>query len=63
MWQLGTLIGAPIGIALLAGFSVPAMIIGIPVWVGRKLHAHYSMSTKTRRNIAITGGVIASVRL
>lgn len=37
LWQLGTLVGAPVGITLLAGIAVPAMIIGIPVWVGRKV--------------------------
>lgn len=28
LWQLGTLVGAPVGIALIAGIAVPAMIIG-----------------------------------
>lgn len=28
LWQLGTLVGAPVGIALVAGIAVPAMIIG-----------------------------------
>jgi len=37
LWQLGTLVGAPVGIALIAGIAVPAMIIGIPVYVGRKV--------------------------
>lgn len=37
LWQLGTLVGAPIGIALIAGIAIPAMIIGIPVYVGRKV--------------------------
>lgn len=37
MWQLGMLVGAPVGIALIAGIAVPAIIIGIPVWVGRKV--------------------------
>lgn len=41
LWQLGTLIGAPVGIALLAGISIPAMLIGIPSWVGRKIHDHF----------------------
>nr|XP_006825454.1 PREDICTED: E3 ubiquitin-protein ligase RNF19A-like [Saccoglossus kowalevskii] len=36
LWQLGTLVGAPVGIALVAGIAIPAMIIGIPVYVGRK---------------------------
>jgi len=61
LWQLGTLVGAPVGIALIAGISIPAMIIGIPVWVGRKIHAKYGQSGKHRRNVAITGGVAASV--
>ncbi|KAG9478763.1 hypothetical protein GDO78_012430 [Eleutherodactylus coqui] len=37
LWQLGTLVGAPVGIALIAGIAIPAMIIGIPVYVGRKV--------------------------
>ncbi len=37
LWQLGTLVGAPVGIGLVAGIAVPAMVIGIPVWVGRKV--------------------------
>ena len=37
LWQLGTLVGAPVGITLVAGIAIPAMIIGIPVWVGRKV--------------------------
>ena len=37
LWQLGTLVGAPVGIALIAGIAIPAIIIGIPVYVGRKV--------------------------
>ena len=37
LWQLGLLIGAPLGIALVAGVAVPAIIIGTPVWVGKKV--------------------------
>lgn len=62
LWQLGTLIGAPVGIALVAGIAVPAMIIGIPVWIGRKLHTRYRLSGKHKRNCAVLGGVAASVR-
>ncbi|KAG0729489.1 E3 ubiquitin-protein ligase RNF19A [Chionoecetes opilio] len=60
LWQLGTLVGAPLGIGLVAGLAVPAMIIGIPIWVGRKLHARYSLSNPHRRNLAVVGGVTAS---
>lgn len=31
LWQLGTLVGAPVGIALVAGITVPAMIIGLVI--------------------------------
>jgi len=40
MWQLGTLIGAPVGIGLLAGIAVPAILIGFPVWVSRRIRVH-----------------------
>lgn len=41
LWQMGTLIGAPLGIALAAGVVLPAMVIGIPVYVGRQVRAFY----------------------
>ncbi|CAL1530321.1 unnamed protein product [Lymnaea stagnalis] len=61
LWQLGTLVGAPVGITLVAGIAVPAMIIGIPVWVGRKIHYRFEGTSKHKRNLAITGGVAASI--
>lgn len=63
LWQLGTLVGAPVGITLIAGIAVPAMIIGIPVWVGRKIYSKYELvyTSKHKRNLAITGGVAASI--
>ena len=36
-------------------------ILGIPVWVGRKLYARYKNDNKHKRNAAIVGGVVASV--
>lgn len=64
LWQLGMLVGAPVGIALIAGIAVPAIVIGIPVWVGRKLHARLlkreAMARKNKNAIVATG-VIASV--
>lgn len=61
LWQLGTLVGAPVGIALVAGIAIPAIIIGIPVYVGRKVHAKYANRSRTKRNFAIAGSVILSV--
>ncbi|XP_064203358.1 E3 ubiquitin-protein ligase RNF19B [Anguilla rostrata] len=63
LWQLGTLIGAPVGITLIAGIAIPAMVIGIPVYVGRKIHSHYEgkKTSRHQRNLAITGGVALSI--
>lgn len=61
LWQLGTLVGAPVAIALVASISVPSIIIGIPVWVGRKIHNRYLTAGKHKRNFAVLGGVAASV--
>ncbi|KAF6737898.1 E3 ubiquitin-protein ligase RNF19A [Oryzias melastigma] len=63
LWQLGTLVGAPVGIALIAGIAIPAMIIGIPVYVGRKIHNRYEGKdiNKHKRNLVIAGGVTLSV--
>ncbi|XP_076631422.1 E3 ubiquitin-protein ligase RNF19A [Colletes latitarsis] len=61
LWQLGTLVGAPVGIGLAAGIAVPAMIIGIPVWVGKELYTRYEKANKHKRNAFIVGGVTASV--
>lgn len=40
LWQVGTLIGAPLGIALAASVVLPAMLIGVPVYVGRQVRFH-----------------------
>ena len=51
LWQLGTLVGAPVGITLIAGIAIPAMIIGIPVWVGRKVRLN-NLNLKKKYTIA-----------
>ncbi|KAH9427076.1 E3 ubiquitin-protein ligase rnf19b, partial [Dermatophagoides pteronyssinus] len=63
MWQLGMLVGAPVGIALIAGIAVPAIIIGIPVWVGRKLYSRFERNHMSRHksNLFVTTGVLASI--
>merc|ERR1711963_504379 len=63
LWQLGTLVGAPVGIALIAGISIPALLIGVPVWVGRKMYEHYKTKNKHKRRIAVTFGVVVSIAL
>ncbi|XP_028984379.1 E3 ubiquitin-protein ligase RNF19A-like [Betta splendens] len=63
LWQLGTLVGAPVGIALIAGIAIPAMIIGIPVYIGRKIHNRYEGKdiSNHKRNLVIAGGVTLSI--
>ncbi|XP_050429663.1 E3 ubiquitin-protein ligase RNF19A-like isoform X1 [Adelges cooleyi] len=61
LWQLGTLIGAPAGIGLIAGIAIPAIIIGVPVWTGRKMFTRYRNSSRLKRNFAIAGGVLSAL--
>ncbi|XP_029346307.1 E3 ubiquitin-protein ligase RNF19A isoform X2 [Acyrthosiphon pisum] len=61
LWQLGTLVGAPAGIGLIAGIAIPAIIIGVPVWTGRKMYTRYRHSSRLKRNFAIAGGVLAAL--
>lgn len=61
LWQMGTLVGAPVGIALLAGIAAPAIVVGIPVWSGRKIFTRYKGKKKFIRNIYVAGGVLASI--
>jgi len=35
--QLAMLVGGPIGISFIAVAAIPAIIIGLPVWIGRKV--------------------------
>ncbi|ESN89891.1 hypothetical protein HELRODRAFT_140431, partial [Helobdella robusta] len=63
LWQLGTLVGAPVGITLIAGIAVPAIIIGVPIWVGKRVSACLfgCYMTVHKRNLATTGGVLSSI--
>lgn len=36
-------------------------VLGIPVWVGRKVHTRYRQAGKHKRNCAVLSGVVASV--
>ncbi|CAF0702843.1 unnamed protein product [Brachionus calyciflorus] len=61
MWQLGTLIGAPVGIALIAGVAVPAILIGLPIWSGRKVYVRYKSMKKFKRNLIVVGTVFGTI--
>ncbi|OQR71909.1 E3 ubiquitin-protein ligase RNF19B-like [Tropilaelaps mercedesae] len=61
LWQLGMLIGAPVGIALIAGIAIPGIIIGIPVFVGKKVYAKCRYKSGLKRNAAVSLGVLLSM--
>lgn len=61
LWQLGTLIGAPVGIALIAGVAVPAILIGLPIWAGRKVYIRYKNIGKHKRNFIVIGTVVGTI--
>ena len=66
LWQVATLIGAPVIIALIAGVAVPGIVIGVPIWLARKIFKKFNKSphSKWKRNLlavlASVGGVIVS---
>lgn len=37
LWQVGMLLGAPVVISLIAGLAIPVIIVGIPIYMGRKV--------------------------
>lgn len=49
--QIGTLIGAPLGIAVIAGISVPAILLAFPAVVGSKVYR--KMNTKYSKEAAV----------
>ncbi|VDO40112.1 unnamed protein product [Onchocerca flexuosa] len=59
--QVGTLIGAPVGIALIAGLAIPGIIFGVPVFVGRKVNQRFAYLTKIRRRCLTAGSIIGSL--
>ncbi|VDK48499.1 unnamed protein product [Cylicostephanus goldi] len=61
LWQLGTLIGAPVGIAIIAGLSIPGIIFGVPVFVGRKVHQRLAHHSNARRRLLTAACVVGSL--
>uniref|UniRef100_UPI00398EE4A2 E3 ubiquitin-protein ligase RNF19A n=1 Tax=Pristiophorus japonicus TaxID=55135 RepID=UPI00398EE4A2 len=63
LWQVGMLVGAPVGITLIAGIAVPVMMVGLPIIVGRKIYSRCESNkiSKHRRRLAVAGGVVLSI--
>jgi len=49
------LVGGPIGITFIAIAAVPAIIVGLPVWVGRKVIFSFPWIAQSLIPILITG--------
>ncbi|XP_047531901.1 E3 ubiquitin-protein ligase RNF19B-like [Vanessa atalanta] len=61
LWQLGTLAGAPLGIAVVAGVALPALLVGLPLWAGRRAHRRLRRARPARRRAAVAAAVAAAL--
>ncbi|CAG9579605.1 unnamed protein product [Danaus chrysippus] len=61
LWQLGTLAGAPLGIAVVAGVALPALLVGLPLWAGRRAHRRLRKARPARRRAAVAAAVAAAL--
>ncbi|CAG9787067.1 unnamed protein product [Diatraea saccharalis] len=61
LWQLGTLAGAPLGIAVVAGVALPALLVGLPLWAGRRAHRRLRRASPARRRAAVAAAVAAAL--
>lgn len=57
LWQLGTLLGAPVGIALLASLAVPVIVVAFPIYAGKWLYQRHKNKSRARRNAIVVAGV------
>jgi hypothetical protein len=55
------LIGAPLGIALIAGLAIPGIICGVPIFIGRKTYQRFSKLSRTRRHLITAVSVVGSL--
>jgi hypothetical protein len=52
-----------VGIALIAGVAVPAILIGLPIWAGRKVYVRYKSIGRHKRNLLVAGTVVGSLTI
>jgi len=59
LWQMGTLVGAPLGICLMSAVALPAILIAVPAYVGRRLNCAWKRrhASTTKRILVVTCGV------
>ncbi|XP_029114485.1 E3 ubiquitin-protein ligase RNF19B [Scleropages formosus] len=63
VWQVGMLLGAPVVISLIAGIAIPVIIIGIPIYMGRKVHSRCKKNniSGSKHYLTVASGVMMSV--
>ncbi|XP_051908769.1 E3 ubiquitin-protein ligase RNF19B isoform X1 [Hippocampus zosterae] len=63
LWQVGMLLGAPVVISLIAGLAIPVVIVGIPIYMGRKVHGRCKKNniSGSKHYLTVASGVMMSV--
>ncbi|KAM9779473.1 E3 ubiquitin-protein ligase RNF19B isoform 1-T6 [Syngnathus typhle] len=63
LWQVGMLLGAPVIISLIAGLAIPVIIVGIPIYMGRKVHGRCKKNniSGSKHYLTVASGVMMSV--
>ncbi|XP_041106991.1 E3 ubiquitin-protein ligase RNF19A isoform X1 [Polyodon spathula] len=63
LWQVGMLLGAPVVISLVAGIAIPVIIVGIPIYMGRKVYSRCKINniSGSKQYMTVTSGVVMSV--
>ncbi|MBN3309150.1 RN19A ligase, partial [Amia calva] len=63
LWQVGMLLGAPVVISLIAGIAIPVIIVGIPIYMGRKVHSRCKKNniSGSKQYLTVASGVVMSV--
>ncbi|KAM8831232.1 E3 ubiquitin-protein ligase RNF19A isoform 2-T2 [Spinachia spinachia] len=63
LWQVAMLLGAPVVISLIAGIAIPVIIMGIPIYMGRKVHGRCKKNSisGSKHYLTVASGVMMSV--
>ncbi|KAG9337475.1 hypothetical protein JZ751_028666 [Albula glossodonta] len=63
LWQVGMLLGAPVVISLIAGIAIPVIIVGIPIYMGRKVHSRCKKNniSGSKHYLTVASGIMMSV--
>ncbi|XP_033873086.1 E3 ubiquitin-protein ligase RNF19A-like isoform X1 [Acipenser ruthenus] len=63
LWQVGMLLGAPVIISLIAGLAIPVIIVGIPIYMGRKVYSRCKKNniSGSKQYLTVASGVVMSV--